>query len=121
MLEALGASEGIVRDPAGHPITFEGWKPRLLQHAHRRNPRAIRYSTPWGADFTYSIIQTRFSLTSADCCLHSLSTRNQQHKVSSRLQQLPDSAADQNRELRNAFNTSPSERRTYQESRSGER
>ena len=59
MLEALGASEGVVRDPAGHPITFKGRKPRLLQHAHRRNPRAIRYSAPKrGADFTYSIIQS---------------------------------------------------------------
>ena len=75
---------------------------------------------------TYSVLSLKISqhshsLTSADCCLLSLSTRNQQHKVSSRLQQLPDSAADQNRELRNAFKTSASERRTYQESPSGER
>jgi hypothetical protein len=75
---------------------------------------------------TYSVLSLKISqhshsLTSADCCLPSLSATTQQHKVSSRLQQLPDSAADQNRELRNAFKTSASERRTYQESPSGER
>ena len=75
---------------------------------------------------TYSVLSLKISqhshsLTSADCCLLSLSATTQQHKVSSRLQQLPDSAADQNRELRNAFKTSASERRTYQESPSGER